>query len=64
MQKLRDIVTATQPDFMLVTGDLVKDALRVSEKEASGYYELYKKEIRQIHGACMECTRQSRNLWH
>jgi hypothetical protein len=45
MQKLRDIVTATHPDFMLVSGDLVKDALRVSEKEASGYYELYKKEI-------------------
>jgi Icc protein len=48
MQKLRDIVTATQPDFMLVTGDLVKDALRVSEKEASGYYELYKKELNKF----------------
>lgn len=48
MQKLRDVVTATHPDFMLVSGDLVKDALRVSEKEASGYYELYKKEINKF----------------
>ncbi len=48
MQKLREIVSATKPDFLLITGDLVKDALRVSEKEASGYYELYKKEIEKF----------------
>lgn len=48
MQKLRDIVNATKPDFVLITGDLVKDALRVSEKEASGYFELYKKEIEKF----------------
>lgn len=48
MQKLREIVAATKPDFVLITGDLVKDALRVSEKEASGYYELYKKEIEKF----------------
>ncbi len=48
MQKLREIVEATKPDFVLITGDLVKDALRVSEKEASGYYELYKKEIEKF----------------
>jgi len=48
MQKLQEIVTATKPDFILVTGDLVKDALRVSEKEASGYFELYKREIEKF----------------
>lgn len=48
MQKLREIVGATKPDFVLITGDLVKDALRVSEKEASGYYELYKKETEKF----------------
>lgn len=48
MQKLREIVDATKPDFVLITGDLVKDALRVSEKEASGYFELYKKEIEKF----------------
>ncbi len=48
MQKLREIVDATKPDFVLITGDLVKDALRVSEKEATGYYELYTKEIQKF----------------
>lgn len=48
MEKLREIVAAMNPDFVVITGDLVKDALRVSEKEASGYYELYKKEIEKF----------------
>jgi len=48
MQKLREVVETTKPEFVLVTGDLVKDALRVSETEASGYYELYKKEIEKF----------------
>ena len=48
MQKLREIVDANKPDFVLVTGDLVKDALRVSEKEATGYYDLYVKEIQKF----------------
>lgn len=48
MEKLREIVRASKPDFVLITGDLVKDALRVSEKEASGYYELYKQEIEKF----------------
>lgn len=48
MQKLREIVDANKPDFVLVTGDLVKDALRVSEKEATGYYNLYVQEIKKF----------------
>ena len=48
MQKLREIVDANKPDFVLVTGDLVRDALRVSEKEATGYYDLYVKEIQKF----------------
>jgi len=48
MQKLREVVDANKPDFVLVTGDLVKDALRVSEKEATSYYELYTKEIQKF----------------
>ncbi len=48
IQKLREIVEANKPDFLLITGDLVKDALRVSEKEATGYFELYKKEIQKF----------------
>lgn len=48
MQLLRDIVAANKPDFVIITGDLVKDALRVSEKEASGYFDLYVKEIQKF----------------
>ena len=46
--RLKAIVESAKPDFMLVTGDLVKDALRVGEKEASGYYELYAKEMAKM----------------
>src|SRR5579871_3067416 len=34
MTKLRAIVDEVKPDFVLITGDLVRDALRASEKEA------------------------------
>jgi len=44
MAKLQRIVDSVNPDFVIITGDLVKDALRVSEKEATGYYELFEKE--------------------
>jgi len=48
MTKLRAIVDEVKPDFVIITGDLVRDALRVSEKEAAGYYELYVKEIQKF----------------
>ncbi len=48
MEKLRRIIEQVKPDFMVVTGDLVRDALRVSEKEATGYFELYTKEIQKM----------------
>ncbi|HEV8513841.1 MAG TPA: metallophosphoesterase [Cyclobacteriaceae bacterium] len=48
MEKLRAIVEQVKPDFVIITGDLVRDALRVSEKEATGYYELYVKEIQKF----------------
>jgi len=48
MTKLRALVDEVKPDFVLVTGDLVRGALRVSEREASGYYELYLQEIQKF----------------
>ena len=45
LQQLRGIVEARRPDFVLVTGDLVRDALRVGEDEARGYYDLYTEEV-------------------
>ena len=44
LQQFRAIVEARRPDFVLVTGDLVRDALRVGEEEARGYYDLYTEE--------------------
>ncbi len=44
LQQLREIVEARRPDFVLVSGDLVRDALRVGEEEARGYYDIYTAE--------------------
>ena len=40
-QRLRAMVDSVKPAFVLITGDLVRDALRVSEAEATGYYKLF-----------------------
>lgn len=45
MAKLKSVVDSLKPAFMIVTGDLIKDALRVSEKEATSLYEMYVREI-------------------
>jgi len=47
MQKFRNIVDSVKPDFVIVTGDLVRDALRVPEAEATRLYELFLKEIKK-----------------
>ena len=43
-QRLRALVDSIRPGLVLITGDLIRDALRVSEAEATGYYELFVKE--------------------
>jgi hypothetical protein len=43
-RRLRAIVDSVKPDFLLIAGDLVRDALRVPEAEAVGYYELFRAE--------------------
>lgn len=48
MRKLRTLVETLHPDFVLITGDLVRDALRVPEEKAREYYELYTSEIEQF----------------
>ncbi len=48
MQKFRDVVDSVKPDFVIITGDLVKDALRVPETEARGLFELFKREIAKM----------------
>lgn len=43
-QRLRALVDSIGPAFLIIGGDLVRDALRVGEAEAVGYYELFKRE--------------------
>lgn len=48
MQRLRALVDSIRPSFLLITGDLVRDALRVSDAEATGYYELFNAEAAKV----------------
>jgi Icc protein len=43
-RRLRELVDAIRPAFTVITGDLVRDALRVPEAEARGYYDLFVRE--------------------
>lgn len=46
--RLRAIVDSVVPAFVIITGDLTRDALRVNEQEARGYYELFMREAARI----------------
>ena len=48
LRRFRALSDSIAPAFVIVTGDLVRDALRVGEKEATGYYELFETEARQF----------------
>lgn len=48
LQRLRAMVDSVAPAFALITGDLIRDALRVQEPEARGYYELFEREAGQF----------------
>jgi hypothetical protein len=48
VDRLRAIIDSVHPAFVLVTGDLTRDALRVPEAEARSYYELYLRETARI----------------
>jgi predicted MPP superfamily phosphohydrolase len=43
-QRFRALADSLNPAFVIITGDLVRDALRVGEPEATGYYELFGRE--------------------
>ena len=47
-ERLRALVDSIKPDFVIITGDLVRDALRVGEAEATGYYELFGRQAAQF----------------
>ena len=43
-QRFRALADSIRPDFVIVSGDLVRDALRVGEAEARSYYDLFQGE--------------------
>lgn len=45
MRRLRAIVDSMRPAFLLIAGDLVRDALRVPAAEARSYYDLFMQEL-------------------
>lgn len=47
-QRLRVLVDSIRPAFVIITGDLVRDALRVNEAEATGYYAMFQEEMSQL----------------
>jgi hypothetical protein len=49
MRRLERITDSVKPDMMLITGDLVRDALRVPETTARSLYELFKNERTKIN---------------
>lgn len=44
-RRLRAVVDSVRPAFLLIAGDLVRDALRVPETEARSYYDLFMQEL-------------------
>jgi len=44
IRRLRALTDSLRPAFVLITGDLVRDALRVPESEAAGYYGMFVRE--------------------
>lgn len=47
-RRLKTLADSLKPEFVLVTGDLVKDALRVPESEAAALYEMYVRETKKF----------------
>jgi hypothetical protein len=45
-RRLRTMTATLKPAFVIITGDLVRDALRVGESEARSYYDLFAAERR------------------
>ncbi len=48
IQRFREMADSLKVAFVIITGDLIKDALRVNEATATDYYEMFKKEISQF----------------
>jgi len=47
-KRLRALIDSIRPAFVIISGDLVRDALRVNEAEATGYYTMFQEELSQL----------------
>ncbi len=45
MRRMEHMVDSISPAFVLITGDLVRDALRVGEAQATGYFDMVAHEL-------------------
>jgi predicted MPP superfamily phosphohydrolase len=48
LDRLRDLVAEKKPDFVVLTGDLVRDSLRVGEDKARPLFELVTSELKKF----------------
>lgn len=48
MRRMEALIDSIRPDFVLITGDLVRDALRVPDTVATARYEMYLREQARI----------------
>lgn len=48
LRRVRAMVDSLRPAFVLITGDLVRDALRVPEGVARGFFDLLSRELAQF----------------
>ena len=50
-RRFRTMADSVNPAFVIITGDLVRDALRVNEAEATSYYDLFAREVAEFKSA-------------
>ena len=50
-RRFRAMADSVNPAFVIITGDLVRDALRVNETEATSYYDLFAREVAAFRNA-------------
>lgn len=49
MQRFREMIDSLDVAFVVISGDLIRDALRVNESIASNYYQMYISEIKKFN---------------
>ncbi|MCJ7465160.1 MAG: metallophosphoesterase [Maribacter sp.] len=56
MERFRQLSDSIGPAFIIITGDLIRDALRVNETIASNYFRMYTEEINKFNVPVYSCV--------